>query len=200
MIVIIDYGSGNLLNLKNALDYLGFDCIISQDPLDIKNASRLILPGVGSFGYMMDSLREKNIEKDIKEFIYSKKPFFGICLGLQALFEESEESNNVKGLSIFKGKVVRFKFGKVPQVGWNNIKINELNKNNKIYNLFDEGEAYFVNSYYILPEKKEIISTTTYYGLDFASSISFENITATQFHPEKSGAYGLDILRKWLSC
>jgi len=122
MIVIIDYGAGNLKSVKNALDYLGVASIITDNPRDILKADRVILPGDGSFGYMMENLEKKFLIVPIKNFIKSGKPFLGICLGLQGLFEESEESPKVKGLSIFNGKVIKFREGKVPQIGWNKIK------------------------------------------------------------------------------
>ena len=121
MIAIVDYGAGNLKSVKNALDYLDVDSIITDDLKNIKKADRLILPGDGSFGYMMENLEKKDLVNPIKNFIKSGKPFLGICLGLQGLFEESEESPKVKGLSIFKGKVVKFRKGKVPQIGWNDL-------------------------------------------------------------------------------
>ena len=193
MISIIDYGAGNLKSVKNALDYLKADCRITDKAADIQNADRLILPGDGSFGYMMENLEKKNLITPIKSFIRSGKPFLGICLGLQALFEESEESPGVKGLGIFRGKVVRFQKGKVPQIGWNKIIPAKGN-------IFREGYVYFVNSYYAVPEDKSVIvSVADYYG-DFASAIECKNVLAMQFHPERSGKCGLDILERWLQC
>src|SRR3989344_9331695 len=145
MIAIIDYGAGNLKSVKNALDYLGVASKITDKPVDIMKADRLILPGDGSFGFMMKNLRKRGLINPIKNFIKSGKPFLGICLGLQALFEESEESPNVEGLSIFKGKVIKFRKGKVPQIGWNKI-IPEKK------NIFKEYYMYFVNSYYAVPK------------------------------------------------
>jgi len=121
MITIIDYGAGNLRSVKNALGYLGVESIITDKHSDILKAERVILPGDGSFGYMMKNLEKSELVSPIKNFIKSGKPFLGICLGLQGLFEESEESPNVKGLSIFEGKVLKFRKGKVPQMGWNKI-------------------------------------------------------------------------------
>ena len=191
MIAIIDYGAGNLRSVKNALDRLGVDSRITDNPLDIKNAGRLILPGDGSFGFLMKSLQKKRLIKPIKDFIKSGKPFLGICLGLQALFGESEESPGIKGLSVLKGKVIKFQKGKIPQIGWN--KINPT-KNN----IFREGYAYFVNSYYAVPEDKSVIaSATDYYG-KFASAVEYKNILAMQFHPERSGAVGLQLLKNFV--
>ena len=190
MIAIIDYGSGNLNSVKNALDYLKIESKIVSTPKEIEDAKRIILPGVGSFGFMMKNLREKGLEEPIKRAIETGKPFLGICLGMQALFEESEESPGIKGLGIFKGRVVKFRKGKVPQVGWNKI----IPMKNGI---FREGYVYFVNSYYVIPKSKNIIVTTTDYFGKFASSVQYKNITAVQFHPEKSGDFGLELLRRW---
>jgi len=193
MIAIIDYGAGNLRSVKNALDALEVDSKITDNPEDIQNADRLILPGDGSFGYVMNSLQKKKLISPIRNFIKSGKPFLGICLGLQALFEESEESPGVKGLCILQGKVIRFQKGKIPQIGWNKI---SPAKNN----IFREGYAYFVNSYYAVPEDKSVIaSATDYYG-KFASAVEYKNILAMQFHPERSGKFGIEILRRWLQC
>ncbi|HLG23793.1 MAG TPA: imidazole glycerol phosphate synthase subunit HisH [Candidatus Nanoarchaeia archaeon] len=193
MIAIIDYGAGNLRSVKNSLDYLKVDSIITDKPQDIARAKRIILPGDGSFGFMMKNLKKKGLVRPIKGFAKSGKPFLGICLGLQGLFEESEESPGVKGLSIFKGKVVKFRKGKIPQIGWN--KINPSKKN-----IFENSFMYFVNSYYVIPKDKPIIAATTDYRGNFVSAIQFENITAMQFHPEKSGRGGIEILRRWLKC
>jgi len=193
MITIIDYGAGNLKSVKNALDYLNADSIITDKPQDIIKADRLILPGDGSFGYMMENLEKKDLVKPIKEFINSNKKFLGICLGMQGLFEESEESPNVKGLSIFKGKVVKFREGKVPQIGWNKIFPKQKS-------IFKEDFMYFVNSYYAVPKDNSIIAAITSYNGNFASAILSDNITAMQFHPEKSGKAGIELLKRWLKC
>ena len=193
MIAIIDYGAGNLKSVKNALDYLNVDSIITDKTEDIIKSDRLILPGDGSFGYMMENLEKRGLVNTIKNFIKSGKPFLGICLGFQGLFEESEESPNVKGLSIFKGKVVKFGRGKVPQIGWNRIFPKQKN-------IFKEDFMYFVNSYYVVPKDKSIIATTTDYNANFVSAIKVNNITAMQFHPEKSGKAGIELLKRWLKC
>ena len=193
MIVIIDYGAGNLQSVKNALDYFDVESRITSKAVDILKADRVIFPGDGSFGYVMENLKKKNLIEAIKKFAASGKPFLGICLGLQALFEESEESSGIKGLGIFKGKVVKFRKGKVPQIGWN--KIIPAKKG-----LFKEGYAYFVNSYYVVPENKSITAAATDYYGEFVSAVQFKNITAMQFHPEKSGDFGMHLLRRWLRC
>ena len=191
MIAIIDYGAGNLKSVKNALDYLGVASVITNKTEDINQADRLILPGDGSFGFLMKNLRAKGLISPIKKFIRSGNPFLGICLGMQALFEKSEESPGIKGLCIFKGKVIKFRNGKVPQIGWNKV---FLTKENSPRNDF----MYFVNSYYVVPRDKEIIAAASFYYLDFPSAIQSDNITAMQFHPEKSGNQGIELLKRWL--
>ena len=193
MIAIVDYGAGNLKSVKNALDYLKVDTRITDKKEDILKADRIILPGDGSFGYMIENLQKKGLIEPIKKYINEGKPFLGICLGLQALFEESEESPGIKGLGIFKGKVAKFRKGKVPQIGWNNI----IAKKNGI---FRNGYVYFVNSYYVIPEDSSITATITDYYGDFVSAVKSDNVTAMQFHPEKSGEVGLNILKRWLKC
>ena len=226
-ITIIDYGAGNINSVKNALDSLNVKSKIINTPDEISSAGRIILPGVGNFGFMMKQLRKKKLEAPIKNSITSGKPFLGICLGLQALFEESEESPGVKGLGIFKGRVVKFRDGKVPQIGWNKImpvrnkENNKRNKRNNVRNkdennknatkkdksnknatkkdgIFNESYMYFVNSYYVLPDDKSIVAAKTDYNGKFVSAIQFKNITAVQFHPEKSSKQGLELLKKWL--
>ena len=138
---------------------------------------------------LFSELKKRKLDGAIKSFIESKKPFLGICIGLQVLFEESEESPNVKGLGIFKGKVLRFKKGKIPQIGWNKISSKTIGN----------GYVYFVNSYYPVPEDKGIIESTSDYYIKFTAAVKKDNVFATQFHPEKSGKFGQEILRKWLN-
>src|SRR3989344_1289011 len=171
MISIIDFGAVNLKSVKNALDCLNADSRITDRPDEIAKAERLMLPGDGSFGFMMEELRKKKLINPIKDFIRSGKPFLGICLGLQALFEESEESPGVKGLGIFKGKVVKFKKGKVPQIGWN----KTLPKKKSYGNIFSEGYVYFVNSYYAVPEDQTIVAATSDYYGSFHRPVGFRD-------------------------
>lgn len=193
MIAIIDYGTGNLSSVKNALNYLGADSRITCNPEEILNADRIIFPGVGAFGFMMDSLRKKGLEGPIKKSILGGKPFLGICLGLQALFEESEENPGIKGLEVMKGKVVRFTKGKIPEIGWNKIMPSKKS-------IFKEGFVYFVNSYYVVPEDQSSVAAKTDYFGDFVSAVQYKNITGVQFHPEKSGKFGVELLGRWLQC
>ncbi|MBU0536528.1 MAG: imidazole glycerol phosphate synthase subunit HisH [Nanoarchaeota archaeon] len=194
MIAIIDYGAGNIGSVKNALDRIGVSSVITSNPKDIKTAERIILPGVGAFGAAMDSLRSKGLEEPLKAALKRGVPFLGICLGLQILFEQSEESIGVKGMEIFKGRAIRFTEGKVPQIGWNRIIPKAKGE------IFRQGYAYFVNSYYVKPEDKSIIAAITDYYGEFACAVQCKNITAVQFHPEKSGEYGMGFLRRWMEC
>jgi len=145
-------------------------------------------------GFMVKNLKEKGLFDALREEIKKGKPYLGICLGLHVLFEESEESPGVEGLGIFKGKVQRFKEGHVPHTGWNIIKLAKEENG-----LFKEGYYYFVHSYYVVPEDKEVICTITDYNVDFCSSVKKDNIIATQFHPERSGKEGIEFLRRWVS-
>lgn len=193
MIAIIDYYAGNLRSVKKAFDFLNAESKITSNSLEIMEADKIVFPGVGSFGQSIKMLKKNGLINPIKESISNKKPFLGICLGMQLLFEESEEDKDAEGLGIFKGKVIKFKKGKVPQIGW-----NEIIPQNKF---FKKGFVYFVNSFYVVPNESEIVSTTTdYCGQKFASSVKSKNITAVQFHPEKSGKFGLKILEDWLKC
>ncbi len=198
MIAIIDYGAGNLHSVKNALDFLGAENVITPDAKVIKNADKVILPGVGAFGDAMDSLRERGLEPVIKECISDGKPFLGICLGMQLLFSESEESPGAKGLGIFNGKIVRIpdKGLKIPHMGWNDIK---LTKESKILSgLGDEPFVYFVHSYYLQAEDEAVVSAYTEYGKRLDIAVEKNNVFATQFHPEKSGKTGLKILKNFI--
>jgi imidazole glycerol phosphate synthase glutamine amidotransferase subunit len=193
MIAIIDYGAGNVHSVKNALAYLEVDCKITSSAADILAAKRIVLPGVGSFEGIMRGLKKYRLVDPIKQSISSGRPFLGICLGLQALFSSSEESPGVRGLGIFSGTVRKFGAGKVPQIGWNSIVPCKDG-------IFREGYVYFVNSYYVNPDNDSIVAATTDYFGSFASALQCGNITACQFHPEKSGDVGLGILKRWLKC
>ncbi|MBI2971334.1 MAG: imidazole glycerol phosphate synthase subunit HisH [Candidatus Aenigmarchaeota archaeon] len=191
MIAIIDYGSGNARSVENALRYLGFESTITSGKKAVATAGKIIFPGVGSFGNAMKNLERKGLIGPLTKALENGVPFFGICLGMQVLFEASEESPGIRGLGILEGSVVKFRKGKVPQVGWNLVRPVKKEP-------FREGFAYFANSYYPLPEDKGIVAATSDYGIPFASAVKRGNIMATQFHPEKSGAFGLEILARWL--
>lgn len=200
MIAIIDYGAGNLQSVKKALDFLGYESEITQDKNKIESASHVILPGVGSFGDAMASIRERDLEDTIKKAACGNKPFLGICLGLQLLFEESDESPNVKGLGIFNGKIVtipRDNGLKVPHMGWNSI---TLKQNDGIFNdIKDDSYFYFVHSYYLKGADSDVVAATTQYGVEIECAVQKGLVCATQFHPEKSSEVGLQLLKNFMS-
>jgi len=192
-ITILDYGAGNLKSIANMLDSLDCTYLVTDKKEDIKSAKRLIFPGVGNFGQVMEALNSKGLTETLKETIKSGIPFLGICLGFQVLFDESEESPKLKGLSIFPGKVVKFTQGKVPQIGWNKLQTTQNN------NFLTDDYVYFVNSYYVVPDDKSIISAYSDYHIKYTASIETKNVVGVQFHPERSGGVGKNILKKWVS-
>lgn len=193
MITIIDYEAGNLKSICNMLDFLNEKYQISSNPKEIETAGRLIFPGQGHFAQAMKNLEGKNLVNPIKNAIANNAKFLGICLGLQVLFEKSEEAPNVIGLGIIKGEVKKFTEGKIPQIGWNKIKTTQSNS------YLEDDYFYFVNSYYVVPEDKNVISSICNYKIDFAASIEYKNLTAVQFHPEKSSEAGIKFFQKWIS-
>ena len=196
MIAIIDYGAGNLQSVKNALDYLKVKSVITSNANEIIKAKKVIFPGVGSFGDGIRALNELDLIDPIMKAIEDNKPFLGICLGMQVLFEKSEESPGVEGLGIFEGTVKKFKGNlKIPQIGWNQLKIQK--ESGLFEGVEDKSFFYFVHSYYVNPEDKDIVLATTDYGREFVSAIEKDNIFALQFHPEKSGEIGLKILENF---
>ena len=200
MIALIDYGAGNLQSVKKAFDFIGAESVITNDPKVILSADKILLPGVGSFGDAMDSMEKNGLVETVKVCALSDKPFLGICLGLQLLFEESEESPGVKGLGIFKGKIKKFSSDmglKIPHIGWNSLEIKQ--KDTLFKDIPENAYVYFVHSYYLHAEDENDIATVTNYGIDFHSAVGKNNIFATQFHPEKSGDVGLQILRNFAS-
>ena len=200
MIAIIDYGAGNLQSVKKALDYLGEPNLITAKSSEIEAADALILPGVGSFGDAMQSLSDSGLLETVRTAALSDTPFLGICLGLQLLFPESEESKGVKGLGVLPGKIIKFPGDmglKIPQIGWNSINIRE---GCKLYaGVPQNAYVYFVHSYYLQAADPEVVAATAEYGVTFHASVADEahRLYATQFHPEKSGAVGLRILRNF---
>jgi len=209
MIAVIDYGAGNLGSVYKALRYVGADAVITNDPDVVASAESLVLPGVGAFAHCMRGLENVNLTQATRDFIDSGRPFLGICVGLQMLFDESEEMGATPGLGLLRGKVVRFDFDdhsplttqhsaiKVPHIGWNEI---EFEPDSPLFAGLNQGDrAYFVHSYYPEPIEESIISARTEYGYRFCCAVQKDNIYATQFHPEKSGAVGLQILRNFVS-
>ncbi len=197
MISLLDYGAGNVRSVINALEKLGETVQIVTNGNDILNAERLVFPGVGSFGSMMHILQEKEFVEPLTTYLHSGKPFLGICLGLQALFEKSEEAPGIPGLGIIPGEVRRFNTDlAVPHIGWNGIKASQ---SCRIFSGLQGNEKfYFVHSYHVAPRSDEYVLTTTDYGYEFVSAIRKDNIIATQFHPEKSGKAGLALLENFL--
>lgn len=196
---------GNLRSVQKALEVVGASAVVTHDPEVILKADSVVLPGVGAFRDCMANLEKLKLVDPIRQFIDSGKPFLGICLGLQVLFDESEEYGPVAGLGILPGKVVRFPDGcsetengppmKIPHMGWNQIEVKKKDP------LFETVSAapyfYFVHSYYVVPEDPDVIATVTQYGLEFVSGIQHKNIYAFQFHPEKSQTLGLSLLKRF---
>jgi len=197
VIAIVDYGMGNLRSVVNALKKLGADVVITQDRKTIAGSDAIVLPGVGAFGKCIENLERLHLFDFIKEMIVQEKRYLGICLGMQILFEESEEAPGIRGMGIIKGKVPRFTSKmKVPHMGWNSV---EIVKSNPIFEDIKGGSHfYFVHSFFCQPEEKGVIATTTPYGVEFASSIQRGNVFACQFHPEKSQSIGLRLLRNFI--
>lgn len=200
MIAIIDYGAGNIQSVYKALKFIGADCKVTSDKDEILNADGAILPGVGSFGDAMDTMTKRGIKDTIIEYTKSGKPFLGICLGLQLLFPESEETPGVKGLDIFKGTITKIpnqnRTLKIPHMGWNNISIKQ--KNGIFKDIEGEPLVYFVHSFYLKAQDKDIVAATTQYGVEIDAAVQKGNIIATQFHPEKSGEVGLKMLKNFV--
>ena len=197
MITLLDYGAGNVRSVVNAIESLGKSVSVVSRIDDIISAERMVFPGVGNFGSMMRILNDKNYINPLKDYLLSGRPFMGICLGLHALFEKSEESSDFKGLGLIPGRVKKFDINlSVPHIGWNGINIK---KPSGLFNdLHGDEKFYFVHSFYVVPEDDSAVLTSTNYGIEFVSSIQKENITATQFHPEKSGDAGIRLLKDFL--
>jgi len=205
-IAIIDYKMGNLRSVQKGFEKMGFDAVITDNPDIINKSSGIVVPGVGAFDEAIKNLKKLKLDDEIKNQIIPGKPFLGICLGLQLLFESSEEGK-LSGLGILKGKVkkLRGKKLKVPQIGWNQVKFPMSNFQPAlpagrcpIFNgIPNNSFFYFVHSYYVEPKDKSIIAATTDYGTDFTSVIAKDNIFGVQFHPEKSSALGLQILKNF---
>jgi imidazole glycerol-phosphate synthase subunit HisH len=196
MIAIIDYGMGNLRSVQKALENVGAHAVITSDRNMIAQAPQVVLPGVGAMQPAMDKLKELDLVDTIKDVIKSRRPFLGICLGLQLLFDESHEGGRVAGLGILKGSVDRFRALKVPHMGWNQLHIKDL-KSPMFRRVPSGSDVYFCHSYFVAPKEKNVIAATTDYGADFVSSVCFENVWGVQFHPEKSQKTGLQILKNF---
>ncbi len=198
MITLLDYGAGNVRSVINALEKLGTSVKIVSTGQDIDQAEQLIFPGVGNFGAMMKIIHDRQLFTPLMQYLKADRPFFGICVALQALFEESDEAPGIAGLGLIKGRVEKFPTGlAVPHIGWNGYKIQQPSR--IFAGLQGNEKLYFVHSYFVNSQEKEVILTSTDYGCEFTSSIQKGNIIATQFHPEKSGEVGLRILDNFLA-
>lgn len=200
MIAIIDYDAGNIKSVEKALAALGEQAVITRDRAQILDAKKVILPGVGAFGDAMEKLRRYGLESIIREVTANNTPFLGICLGLQLLFESSEETPGVEGLGILRGKIVRIPDDrglKVPQIGWNSLKFPH--KGRLFAGIEEDAYVYFVHSYYLQAAEPEIVTATTEYVVPIHASVEKGNVFACQFHPEKSSDVGLSILRNFVA-
>lgn len=195
MIAIIDYDAGNIKSVEKAFQFLGEETVLSRDRDVILSADKVVLPGVGAFGDAMSKLKDYNLVNTIYDVVDKKTPFLGICLGLQLLFENSDESEGVPGLGILQGKISKIpdKAGfKIPHIGWNSL---ELTNNGRLFEGIDnQSYVYFVHSYYLQAKEQEIVKATTEYVAHIHASVEKDNVFACQFHPEKSGNVGLKIL------
>ena len=200
MVAIIDYDAGNIRSVEKALQFLGEETCITRDRHMIRKADRVILPGVGAFGEAMKKLRSYDLVAAIQEVTDSGTPFLGICLGLQLLFESSEESRGERGLGILPGRIVRFPESpacKVPHVGWNSLQFPQPGR---LFQGIEEGAyVYFVHSYYLQAQQEEIVKATTQYGVRVHAAVEKGNVFACQFHPEKSSDVGLKILKNFMA-
>ena len=197
MITIIDYGMGNLRSVQKALEAGGAETLITQKPKDIDRAQKIVLPGVGAMQPAMEKLNSLGLVEPIKKSITDGKPFLGICLGLQLLFEKSDEGGAVAGLGVLKGHVKRFTSLKVPHMGWNQLEIK--NKKCALFTgIADSSFVYFCHSYYVQPGEKSVIAAAADYGVEFASAVNQGSIFGVQFHPEKSQKIGLNILKNFI--
>ena len=199
MIAIIDYDAGNIKSVEKALISLGQEVCVARDADEILQADKVILPGVGAFGDAMEKLHRYGLVDVIRKVVEKKTPFLGICLGLQLLFERSDEASGVEGLGILKGEVLKIPAAeglKIPHMGWNSL---QLKHNGKLFqNLGEETYVYFVHSYYLKAEDPSIVKATTEYGVSIDASVEQENVFACQFHPEKSSDAGLQILKNFI--
>lgn len=197
MMAIIDYGAGNLQSVEKALAHIGCPCTVVSSAQELQKAQGAVLPGVGAFGEAMSALRARGLDQAIKDFVASGRPFLGICLGLQLLFQSSEESPGVQGLGLLKGHVLRLPAEsglKIPHIGWNSLDISRPGW--LLAGLSPEPYLYFVHSYY-LQAQKDVVSATASYGAEIHAAVEQDNLAACQFHPEKSGSQGLCILKNF---
>lgn len=195
MIAIVDYGMGNLRSVQKAFEYLGYDAAVTDQGRTLENASHIVLPGVGAFRDAIAALKSKDLDVLIKREVAKGKPFLGICLGMQLLFDRSLEDGEYEGLGLIGGEVVRFNTDlKIPHIGWNTL---FYNKRTALFDGVDDNYFYFVHSYHAAKVAKEDIETTCVYGYEFVAGVNRDNVWGVQFHPEKSGDTGLKVLRNF---
>lgn len=195
MIAIVDYGMGNLRSVQKAFEYLGYDAAITDQSKALENASHIVLPGVGAFRDAIAALKAKDLDGMIKKEVSEGKPFLGICLGMQMLFDRSSEDGEYEGLGLIGGEVVRFDTDlKIPHIGWNTL---YYNKRTALFDGIDDNYFYFVHSYHAAKVANEDVETTCVYGYEFVASVNRDNIWGVQFHPEKSGDTGLKVLKNF---
>ena len=198
MITIVDYQMGNLRSVQKAIERVGGSAQISSDPKVIANAEKLVLPGVGAFGDAMNEIRRRDLADPIRDFIASDRPFLGICLGLQLLFEKGYENGEHQGLGVIEGEGVRFDLPeqfKVPHMGWNTVQ--KTKESPLLVDTPEGSHFYFVHSYYVRPSDPDVVALRCHYGTDFCAMVQRGNLFATQFHPEKSQENGLQLLRQF---
>lgn len=199
MIAIIDYDAGNIFSVLKAVEYVGEKAYLTRDIKDLKNADRIIFPGVGAFGDCMNQIKQYNLDSVIKEVVDMGIPFLGVCLGMQMIFESSEENPGVDGLGLLEGKIKKIPHGeysKIPQIGWNSLKYP---KESRLFKGILEGSfVYFVHSYYLESKDRSIVAATTDYNVLIDAAVEHNNIYGCQFHPEKSGEVGLKIIKNFM--
>ncbi len=206
-VTVIDYGLGNLLSVKRAFEFLNVEVEITDSPIRIQRADRLIIPGVGAFPRGMAELTKRNLIEPIKLFNNLERPMLAICLGMQLLMEHGEEHQKTEGLNLVKGRVIRFpshnselKVVKIPHIGWCEISLESKHERYEKFKLFENAQMYFVHSYYVeLEDEKDLLSESKNGSFDFCSTFSSKNILGCQFHPEKSGVTGLNFLNNFMS-
>ncbi len=200
MIAVIDYDAGNIKSVERAMQHLNQDVVITRDPKIILSADKVILPGVGAFGDAMEKIRGYDLEEVINEVVKKGTYFLGICLGLQLMFDRSDEADGVKGLSLLEGEILRIpegEYSKIPHMGWNSLKLQ--NDGRLFEGISDEAYVYFVHSYYLKAKDDSIVKATTEYNTCIHASVEKDNIFACQFHPEKSSSVGLKMLENFIN-
>ena len=198
MITILDYSVNNLRSVQKAFEHLGFETLVTSNAREIASAEKLVLPGVGAFGEAMRNLRARDLVEPVRDFARAGKPVMGVCLGMQLLFESSEELGNFEGLGILSGQVVKFPENdelKVPHMGWSAL---GFPRPSRLYEGLENGQmCYFVHSYHVAPSDEKIVAATGFHGSEFVAGVESQNVMGAQFHPEKSSAVGLQILRNF---